>query len=343
MAHGTDPVGATAPVAGTGPVDGSAPVDEIRLTGLRVRGHHGVFEHEKRDGQEFVIDAVLRRDLTRPAASDALADTVDYGTLADTLATIVAGPPYDLIEALAGALVEACLQVCEDAEVTVHKPEAPIAHAFADVAVTLRRTRAEAAAGSDSGERTLRAVVSLGANLGDAAAALQDAVHALELHPRIEVLAGSPLYVTAPVGGVEQPDFHNAAVLVETSLPPRELRAVCQGIEVAAGRTREVRWGPRTLDLDLIAAHDARTGAAVTHEDAVLTLPHPRAAERAFVLAPWADLDPDASLTTAAGPQPVRALLDRLGDAGGVRRTATPVHEPTGASGAGPAPGGDVA
>ena len=341
MADGTDPAPGAAQVDRAGRSEGAAPVDEIRLTGLRVRGHHGVFEHEKRDGQDFVIDAVLRRDLTRPAASDALADTVDYGTLADTLAAIVAGPPYDLIEALAGALVEACLQVCEDAEVTVHKPEAPITHAFADVAVTLRRTRAEAAAGSDSGERTLRAVVSLGANLGDAAAALQDAVHALELHPRIEVLAGSPLYVTAPVGGVEQPDFHNAAVLVETYLPPRELLAVCQGIEVAAGRTREVRWGPRTLDLDLIAAHDARTGAAVTHDDAILTLPHPRAAERAFVLAPWADIDPDASLTTVAGAQPVRALLDRLADAGGVRRTATPVRVPTGASGAGPAPGGD--
>ena len=341
MADGTDPAPGAAQVDRAGRSEGAAPVDEIRLTGLRVRGHHGVFEHEKRDGQDFVIDAVLRRDLTRPAASDALADTVDYGTLADTLAAIVAGPPYDLIEALAGALVEACLQVCEDAEVTVHKPEAPITHAFADVAVTLRRTRAEAAAGSDSDERTLRAVVSLGANLGDAAAALQDAVHALELHPRIEVLAGSPLYVTAPVGGVEQPDFHNAAVLVETSLPPRELLAVCQGIEVAAGRTREVRWGPRTLDLDLIAAHDARDGAAVIHDDAILTLPHPRAAERAFVLAPWADIDPDASLTTVAGPQPVRALLDRLADAGGVRRTATPVRVPTGASGAGPAPGGD--
>ena len=341
MADGTDPAPGAAQVDRAGRSEGAAPVDEIRLTGLRVRGHHGVFEHEKRDGQDFVIDAVLRRDLTRPAASDALADTVDYGTLADTLAAIVAGPPYDLIEALAGALVEACLQVCEDAEVTVHKPEAPITHAFADVAVTLRRTRAEAAAGSDSGERTLRAVVSLGANLGDAAAALQDAVHALELHPRIEVLAGSPLYVTAPVGGVEQPDFHNAAVLVETSLPPRELLAVCQGIEVAAGRTREVRWGPRTLDLDLIAAHDARDGAAVIHDDAILTLPHPRAAERAFVLAPWADIDPDASLTTVAGPQPVRTLLDRLADAGGVRRTATPVRVPTGASGAGLAPGGD--
>ena len=349
---------------GSAPVTSTAPVDEIRLTGLSVRGHHGVFDHEKRDGQEFVIDAVLRRDLSRPAASDELADTVDYGTLADTLAAIVAGPPFDLIEALAGALVEACLVVCDDAEVTVHKPEAPITHAFADVAVTLRRTRAgtgttlrtavtqdqtsavqttvdQTRADQTAAGSTLRALISLGANLGDALATLQDAVHALDLHPRITVLAGSPIYVTAPVGGVEQPDFHNAAVLLETSLPPRELLAVCQGIEVSAGRTREVRWGPRTLDLDLIAAHDATTGAPLTSTDPVLTLPHPRAHERAFVLAPWSDLDPDATLETADGPQPVRALLDRLPDADGVRRTATDVRGRTTTSGAGSAAGGD--
>lgn len=343
--------------------DGTAPFDEIRLTGLRVRGHHGVFDHEKRDGQEFVVDAVLRRDLTRPAASDDLADTVDYGTLADTLAAIVAGPPFDLIEALAGALVEACLEVCDDAEVTVHKPEAPITHAFADVAVTLRRTRtrtgttgrsavaqdgAPAAGDHAPASPPVRAVLSLGANLGDAPATLQDAVHALDLHPRITVLAGSPIYVTVPVGGVEQPDFHNAVVVLETTLPPRELLAVCQGIEVSAGRTREVRWGPRTLDLDLIAAVDATTGAALRSTDPVLTLPHPRAHERAFVLAPWSDLDPDATLETAAGPQPVRTLLDRLPDADDVRRTAmdvrraaTDVRGRTTASGAGSAAGGD--
>lgn len=353
MEDDTARAGGPAPGTNTAPVTSTAPVDEIRLTGLAVRGHHGVFDHEKLDGQKFVIDAVLRRDLNRPAASDELTDTVDYGTLADTLAAIVAGPPFDLIEALAGALVEACLEVCDDAEVTVHKPEAPITHAFADVAVTLRRTRvgttgpaaAQGQAPAARNERpvnpTVRAVVSLGANLGDAAESLQDAVHALDLHPRITVLAGSPIYVTAPVGGVEQPDFHNAAVLVETTLPPRELLAVCQGIEVSAGRTREVRWGPRTLDLDLIDAHDATTGAAVTSADPVLTLPHPRAHERAFVLAPWSVLDPDATLETAGGPQPVRALLDRLPDADGVRRTATDVWSRTTASGAGSAAGGD--
>ncbi|WP_019159495.1 2-amino-4-hydroxy-6-hydroxymethyldihydropteridine diphosphokinase [Brevibacterium senegalense] len=344
----------TAPATSTARPTSAVPIDEIRLTGLRVRGHHGVFDHEKRDGQEFVVDAVLRRDLSRPAASDDLADTVDYGTLADTLAAIVAGPPFDLIEALAGALVEACLEVCDDAEVTVHKPQAPITHAFADVAVTLRRTRAgttgrtaatqgriTAAGNQTPASPLVRAVISLGANLGDAPATLQTAVHALDLHPRITVLAGSPIYVTAPVGGVEQPDFHNAAVLVETTLPPRELLAVCQGVEVSAGRTREVRWGPRTLDLDLIAAVDATTGAALRSTDPVLTLPHPRAHERAFVLAPWSDLDPDATLETAAGPQPVRTLLDRLPDADDVRRTATDVRGRTTASGAGSAAGGD--
>jgi dihydroneopterin aldolase/2-amino-4-hydroxy-6-hydroxymethyldihydropteridine diphosphokinase len=346
----------TAPATSTARPTSAAPIDEIRLTGLRVRGHHGVFDHEKRDGQEFVVDAVLRRDLTRPAASDDLADTVDYGSLADMLAGIVAGPPFDLIEALAGALVEACLEVCDDAEVTVHKPEAPITHAFADVAVTLHRSRtctgttgrtavaqdrAPAVRNETPAIPTVRAVVSLGANLGDAPATLQDAVHALDLHPRITVLAGSPIYVTAPVGGVEQPDFHNAAVLLETTLPPRELLAVCQGIEVSAGRTREVRWGPRTLDLDLIAVVDATTGAAVTSADPVLTLPHPRAHERAFVLAPGSDRDPAAALDPADGPQPVRALLDRLPDADDVRRTATDVRGRTTASGAGSAAGGD--
>lgn len=318
--------------------------DEICLTGLTVRGHHGVFDFEKRDGQEFVIDAVLRGDLTAPARSDDLADTIDYGTLADDLAAIVAGEPYDLIEALAGALVDKCLERCADAQVTVHKPQAPIAHAFADVAVTLRRTRAQqetapaaeapetpaaaaaaavpaAVSSADPSPRSLRAVIALGANLGDARGALQEAAHALDLHPRIRVRAGSAIYVTAPVGGVEQPDFHNAAVLVETTLPARELLAVCQGIEVGAGRTRTVRWGPRTLDIDLIAAQDAATGAPVTSADPVLELPHPRAAERAFVLAPWADVDPQAVADTPDGPVPVAQLRDARAAQDGVIRT----------------------
>jgi dihydroneopterin aldolase len=117
--------------------------DRITLTGLRVRGFHGVYEHERRDGQDFVVDATLWLDSRPAAASDDVADTVDYGALADRLATVVAGEPVNLIETLAARLCELCMtdERVIAAEVTVHKPQAPIAREFADVAVTARRSR----------------------------------------------------------------------------------------------------------------------------------------------------------------------------------------------------------
>ena len=117
--------------------------DTISLTGLRVRGRHGVFEHERRDGQEFVIDAVLHVDTRKAAASDELADTIDYGTLAQDLAAVVSGPPVRLIEVLADRLAGVCLTDArvERATVTVHKPSAPIPLTFQDVAVTITRGR----------------------------------------------------------------------------------------------------------------------------------------------------------------------------------------------------------
>jgi 7,8-dihydroneopterin aldolase/epimerase/oxygenase len=116
--------------------------DRIVLTGLRVRGHHGVFDHEKRDGQDFLVDLTVWADLSRAARSDSLADTLDYGALAGLVAGLVAGPPVDLIEALAARIAEDVLGSdtrVRAVEVTVHKPSAPIPHTFADVAVTLRR------------------------------------------------------------------------------------------------------------------------------------------------------------------------------------------------------------
>jgi len=117
--------------------------DRIALTGLRVRGYHGVHAEERRDGQDFVIDAVLSLDLTTAAASDDVADTVHYGQLAEALAAVVSGEPVNLIETLAQRLADVCLADprVAAAEVTVHKPAAPIPLSFADVAVTLRRTR----------------------------------------------------------------------------------------------------------------------------------------------------------------------------------------------------------
>jgi len=115
--------------------------DRIALTGLRVRGHHGVLAHERRDGQDFVVDAVLRLDLAPAAASDDLADTVDYGELALRLAAVVSGEPVDLIETLAGRLADTCLvdPRVRSAMVTVHKPSAPVPLEFADIAVTVVR------------------------------------------------------------------------------------------------------------------------------------------------------------------------------------------------------------
>lgn len=118
--------------------------DRITLRGLRVRGHHGVFEHERRDGQDFLIDVVLSVDTRAAGQSDDLNDTIHYGVLAEELAADVARDPLDLIEALAQRLADRCLvdPRVEEVEVTVHKPQAPVTVPVADVAVTITRRRA---------------------------------------------------------------------------------------------------------------------------------------------------------------------------------------------------------
>ncbi len=116
---------------------------EIRLTGLRAYGYHGVYDTERATGQEFVVDAALELDLAPAAASDDVADTVDYGHLAGRLVAVLTGPPVHLLETLADRLVRVCLADprVAAAAVTVHKPQAPVGHEVADVTVTLRRER----------------------------------------------------------------------------------------------------------------------------------------------------------------------------------------------------------
>lgn len=292
--------------------------DSITLTGLKVYGYHGVFDFERREGQDFIIDVTLHTSTRAAAASDALIDTADYGTLAEEIAAIIAGEPLNLIETLAERIAEHCLTVAASATVTVHKPAAPVPVAFDDVSVTITRPAPEAPAGS------LQAVLGLGANLGQPLEALRAALSALDAHPDISVDAASTAFATKPVGGIDQPDFTNAVAIVTTELSPLQLLGVCQGIELAHGRTREIRWGPRTLDIDLIrcsrpgALDDA--AAEITCETGQLVLPHPRAAERAFVLAPWAQLRPAATVTTASGTVPITTALTRA-DGGGLRDT----------------------
>ncbi len=286
----------TAPVFGA---DGGL-LDQIRLNGLRAKGFHGVFEHERREGQEFVVDVVLHLDTRTAAARDDLAATVDYGGLAIGLADVVRGEPVDLIERLAWMLAERCLEDprVQVADVTVHKPSAPIPEQFGDVAVTIRRSRVTAS------------VLALGANLGDRPATLQAAVDDLRATAGIEVVTVSPVVETDPVGGPDQPEYLNAVVQVRTTLTPAALLAACHRIEQRHGRVREGRWTARTLDIDVITFGDLQ------QDGDTLQLPHPRAAGRAFVLVPWAAMDPDATLPGAGR---VADLARRAPDRGGLR------------------------
>jgi len=154
-----------------------------------------------------------------------------------------------------------------------------------------------------------RAVLAVGANLGDRLGTLQGCVQAIARLPDTDVLAISPVYETAPVGGPAQPDYLNAVLIIQTGLPPRDLLEAVHRIEADFGRVRAEKFGPRTLDVDIVD-YDGRVS-----RDPVLTLPHPRAHERAFVLAPWHDIDPSAELP---GRGAVAELLARL-DRGGVR------------------------
>ena len=158
----------------------------------------------------------------------------------------------------------------------------------------------------DAADTTLhnpkRAVLSLGSNLGNRLETLQGAIDALEDTPGVRVKAVSPVYETEP-WGVEpgsQPTYFNAVVVLKTTLPPSSLLERAHAVEEAFHRVREERWGARTIDVDIVAYADVHS------EDPELTLPHPRAHERAFVLAPWHDVDPEAQLP---GHGPVAHLL----------------------------------
>lgn len=285
--------------------------DLIRLTGVRARGFHGVFEHERRDGQDFVVDVVVSVDLARAGASDDLRDTVHYGEVAADIVAIVEGEPYDLIERLADQIATAVLArpLVEAVEVTVHKPQAPVGVPFGDVEVVVRRLK------------DVPVVIALGANLEQddqtPEDSLRQAVGQLRRTRGLRGVRVSRLYATAPVGGelvVGQPDYVNAVALARTSLTPSRLLARLHRIEADHGRTRDVRWGARTLDLDLVQYGDPADGSDVRSEAPELLLPHPQAHERAFVLVPWSEVDPVAVLRTGEGPVPVADLIPALED-----------------------------
>ncbi len=279
--------------------------DRIALVGLEATGRHGVYEEEKRAGQRFVVDVVVEADLHRAARTDDLAGTVDYARMAQAVVDRVAGPSYDLLERLADVIAADVLRhdLVDAVEVTVHKPQAPLPVPFRDVAVSVRR------------ERGTPVVIALGANLGDRQATLAAAVEQLRAVRGLDVTAVSPLVESEPVGPSGQPAYFNGVLLAATTLPAEALLAALHAVEEAHGRVRGQRWGARTLDLDLIQYGRPGTAGERRSSDPALLLPHPRAWERRFVLAPWAQVDAGAVLRVgAAASDPVRRVVDLLAD-----------------------------
>ena len=235
-----------------------------------------------------------------PAAADSIEYTISYADVAADALAVVEGESADLVETLAARIAERVLaRGALRAAVTVYKPEAPVGVPFSDVSVTVRRNGPLVDGGT-----IRRAVLALGSNLGDGRARLDAAVEALgalDLH----LIAVSDYLSTDPVlapGQEPQPRYTNAVATVTTAMSPLALLAELQRIEVRGGRVRERRWGPRTIDLDII---DVEGVASVNPR---LTLPHPRAGERLFVLEPWAQIEPEATL----GGVPIARLIEKL-------------------------------
>lgn len=265
-------------------------MDQIRLTGVRAVGKHGVLDFEHERAQTFVVDATLFLDLAPAGHSDDLHDTVDYGAIAKGIVAIIEGDHVDLIEKLADRIASMILEYPAVArtQVTVHKPSAPIVVPFDDVSVTVERSRETASAAS----QVHHAVIAMGGNQGDMVATLRDAVRSIDGLASTQVTGVSPLYRTDAWGMPDgTPEFHNAVVSVNTRLSALELLRGLQRIEADHGRVRTDHWTSRTLDLDIIDFDGQES------QDPDLTLPHPRAWQRAFVLRPWLALEPDAELT----------------------------------------------
>ena len=323
----------------------------IALKGLGALANHGVYEFERDRNQRFSADIVMWVETAGNA--DDIAATVSYADIADEAMAVLTGTAVDLIETLAETIASRVMshEGVVGTEVTVHKPDAPIDHPFADVSVTVRAGQTDAmplslslkgiyeaedgsvltgeieaygraqapspAEQEQSGAlptrrdvqaahaapahdatrperlRSRRVVLAIGGNLGDVPVTLMHTVEALSYMEGFQIDDVSPIMRTKPVlapGQAPQPDYWNAVVVGSAIATPDELFAQTSRIERELGRDRHERWGARTVDIDIIQIE------GLASSDPVLTLPHPRAKERAFVLAPWLLCEPDAIL-----------------------------------------------
>lgn len=286
-------------------------LDRIHIRRLHVHGRHGVHDYERAEGQDFYIDAEVWLDTRAAAGTDDIADTLHYGHLMRALYEIALREPVDLLETLAERLaaVTFAFPGPQAVRITVHKPQAPVKLRFEDVAVSILRYRPDSLMPPQERHPRARAIVALGSNLGDREDTLRRAMDDVEALTGVWAHSRSSLYESPALTthGIDEdaPSYLNAVIAVDTDREPHDLLDRLHEIELAHGRERRERWGSRTLDLDLI------DHGGLQLADATLELPHPRAFERSFVLAPWLEIEPWAALP---GRGAVADLIERTSD-----------------------------
>ena len=251
-------------------------MDQIIIENLQVYAHHGVYREENEKGQNFYINAVLETDTRAAGILDDLDLSTNYGEVCKFLNTYLQEHTYKLIETVAERTAEALLlwfPLIRRVTLEIRKPEAPIPLPFESVSVRITRG-------------WYRAYLSCGSNMGDRRKHLDGAVEALRADGKCRVLRVSDWIETAPYGGVEQDDFLNGAIMLETLYTPNMLLEKLHEIEEEHHRERTVHWGPRTLDLDILLYEDC-----VMYTDD-LKIPHVDMQNRYFVLKPLAQIAP---------------------------------------------------
>lgn len=251
-------------------------MDKIYVKDLEVYAFHGVNKQEKEMGQRFLISLELSLDLREAGISDDLTKTVNYGELSLAVEEEFKKESYDLIEKSAEKLAEFILlnyPIVESVKVLIKKPWAPIGKSLDYAAVEIERF-------------WHTAYIGMGANMGEKEENLKLAIDLINQSKFTRVTRVSEFYETKPVGYVDQDNFMNCAVEVKTLLSPRELVRFLLNIEKELKRERIVRWGPRTIDLDVLLYDDIITSLEE------IIIPHPRMHERMFVLKPLSDIAP---------------------------------------------------
>lgn len=269
-------------------------MDKIIISGLEIFANHGVMHEENVLGQKFIIDAVMCCELDKAGKADDLSLSVNYAQVCRLIEKVMCENTFKLIEAAAENIAQAILykySIVKAVTVTVKKPWAPILMNIDTVGVRITRKRH-------------RAYIALGSNIGDTNAHLNGAVQEIDMNEKCSVKKVSDFIITKPVGGVEQPDFLNGCIEIETLYTPHELLDFLHDVEKNHHRERKIHWGPRTLDLDIVLYDD------IIMADDTLIIPHKEMEKREFVLKPLSQIAPYA--VHPVKNMTISELFDRL-------------------------------